>query len=421
MKTNSLIYRSALELAGLMCRGEVSAEEVVKAHLERLREVNPMLNAVIQIAPESAIEQAREADAAVRAGEPTGELHGVPFTVKDVYPVKDVARLEKMTEMAELLELPRDRDATAVSRLRAAGAILIGVTRATWWKDREDRYGPVHNPYDLATSASGSSGGEGAVIAAGGSALGLGSDSGGSLRQPATKCGIATIRPSNGRVPRAADSRGTFDTRTVAGPMARTIGDVAAALKIISGPDPLDPATLPVPLGDWREQNMKGKRVGVFLGSGAWSVDGAMVLAVEFAAGALRDAGAVVMDAQPPDVAGGWAITQEYWRGYPEGNGAGEAYEAFLIRWDNFRVAMALFMKQFDLLVCPADPTVYTALFSLVGWPAAVVRAGTDGGGMPMGVQIVANAWRDDVALAGAACVEAASGGFKEPQGLGRK
>ncbi len=421
MNTNSLIYRSALELAEMIRCKEVSAQEVIRAHLERIGEVNPILNAVIQIAPESAMERAKKVDAAVAEGKEVGRFHGVPFTVKDVYPVKEAARLEKMAGMGELLELPRERDATAVARLREAGAILISVTRATWWKDREERYGPVRNPYDPAKNAGGSSGGGAALIAAGGSPLGLGSDSGGSLRQPASACGIATIRPSNGRVPRAADAPGTFDMRTVAGPMARSVADVAAALEVISGFDPLDPSTLPLELGDWREVSLKGKRVGMFRGSDVQPANEEGIEAVEFARRALEEAGAEIMDAQMPDVAGGWEITREYWRGYPEGSGAGEIYEAFLKRWDQFRVRMALFMERFDLLVCPADPTIYTALFSLVGWPAAVVRAGMDGSGMPVGVQVVANLWRDEISLAGAACVEKAAGGFVIPEGMREK
>jgi len=417
MNDSPLFYRSACELGRLIGRGEVSSERVVRAHLGRLCELNPKLNAIIQIAPESAVEQARLADAAVAAGAELGLLHGVPFTVKDVYPVKNAAELVAVPGMPPLLDLPRDRDATAILRLRAAGAILIGVSRATVWKDREDRYGSVRNPYHLDMDAGGSSGGEAATIAAGGSPLGLGSDSGGSLRTPAGRCGIATIRPSNGRVPQAADGGRTGDPRTVAGPLARSVEDLAAALGIISGVDPLDPTTLPVPLGDWRTVRLAGLRVGVFAGSEVEPPSPLATAAVRDAAAALKEAGAHLAEAQPPDLAESWSITQEYWTGYPDGQNASRTFYGFMKRWDIYRVALALFMEDFDVLVCPVDPLIYTCVFSLVGWPCAVVRCGTQTNGLPIGVQVVSKPWRDDVALAAAAEIErtATAGGWRPP------
>lgn len=411
----SILQCSAIEMAGMIRRGEVTAETVIRAHLDRLAELNTVLNAVIQWAPESALEQARAADAAIAAGKPVGPLHGVPFTVKDVYAVGEAARLVAVPGRERLLDLPRDRDGTAVARLREAGAILIGVTRATWWTDREALYGPVKNPYNLEQTPGGSSGGEAAVIAACGSPLGLGSDSGGSLRDPACACGIATIRPSNGRVPQATDGEGTADPRTVAGPLARSVADVALALRIISGVDPRDPTTLPLTLGDPTDVSMKGLRVAVFPASAVFPPTPETAQAVKVAAEALRAGGAVLVDAEVPDIVLAWDITNEYWRGYPEGPGARKTYAAFLARWDRYRVAINLFMQDFDIVVCPVRPGPYPAVFSLAGLPVAVVRAGTEKNGLPIGVQLAARPWRDEVALAAAMQVERATGGWLPP------
>src|SRR5919197_2077556 len=268
MNTETLLDSSATTLARVIRDREVSSEEVVFAYLKRIETLNPVLNSVIQIAPESALEHARAADEALARGQLLGPLHGVPFTVKDVYAVRDSARLVTAPGMVERPDPPPERDSTVVLRLRAAGAILIAVTKATLWHDREERYGYTRNPYDLARTPGGSSGGEAATIAAGGSPLGLGSDSGGSLRQPAHYCGVATLRPSNGRVPRGTDAEGTNDPRTAAGPLARSVEDLALALRVISGFDWEDPTSLPVPLGDDRAVLLEGQRVAVHTDNG---------------------------------------------------------------------------------------------------------------------------------------------------------
>jgi amidase len=408
-------YASATEIARLIRGREVSAEEVITAHLARIEALNPLLNAVIQIAPESAVEQARAVDAALARGEAVGPLAGVPFTVKDVFPVKDAARLVPIQGMAPLLDLPGDRDATAIVRLREAGAILIARTRATIWKDRMERYGPVHNPFDLTADAHGSSGGEAAIIAAEGSPLGLGSDSGGSLRHPAERCGIVALRPSNGRVPRGVDAAGTNDPRTVAGPLARRVEDVAVALEIISGVDPYDATTLPLPLRDWRNVEITGLRVAIFDDYSFHESAPEQVAAVRDAAKALEDAGASVDEISPPNLAEAWQITLDYWSG-TDAMGIAAVYDEFLARWDRFRIAMALYMQDLDLIITPVGPSVYPAVFSLVGWPAAVVRIGTwPGTAMPIGVQVVGKPWLDDVALAAAARIEAVYGGWRAP------
>lgn len=427
MKETDLCQFPATTLARMIRERRLSAVEVVQAHLERIDMINPVVNSVIQIAPESALDRAKEADAAISRGEAAGPLHGVPFTVKDVYEVRDCARLVTAKGMVSRPGQPARRDSTAIERLTAAGGVLIGVTKATW-EDREELYGPTHNPYDFTRSPGISSGGEAATIAACGSPLGMGSDSGGSLRMPAHFCGTATIRPSNGRVPRSADAGIVYDSRTVSGPLARTVDDVAVALRVVSGMDWRDPSTLPVPLADWRAVALKGLRVALFTDNGIVSATPDIVVTIQSAAAALEGAGMIVEEARPPGLDNGWDLTREYWN--LDDRLRLDAYSDFMRRWYVYRVRMADFMRKRDLILCPVEAFTapllsgddrrgpgftYTAPFSLVGWPAATVRAGTSPEGLPIGVQLVAGSWRDDVALAAAAAVECASGGWQPP------
>jgi amidase len=198
--------------------------------------------------------------------------------------------------------------------------------------------------------------------------------------------------------------------------LARFVEDIAVALNIISGTSPLDPTTLPLPLCDWRSVQLKDLRVGVFLDDSFEAPTPLAIKAVQDASDVLRIEGAKVIAARPPDLAESWNITQEYWRGYPDGANASLVYEGFLNRWDKYRVALGLFMQDFDLVIAPVDPLVYTCVFSLVGWPSVVVRGGTDRDGLPIGVQLIGKPWCDHVALAAAAGVERALGGWRPPR-----
>lgn len=440
--TSDLHHQSATRLAELIRVGALTSYDLVTEHLARIEQLNPVLNAVVEVA-DSAISQSREADRTIALGEETGPLHGVPFTVKDVYAVgAGTAQLRTAPGMPPRLDPPAAvRDSTAVARLRAAGAILVGVTKATLWSDREDHYGETHNPYDLSCTPGGSSGGEAAVVAAGASALGIGSDSGGSLRQPAHFCGLATIRPSNGRVPRGTDADGMYDPRTAAGPLARTVADVGLAVSVIAGADWHDPTTLPVPLADWRDVELTGLRVAVHTDNGLVPPTTDIVATVRRAADALAGAGGQLTEVRPPDLDLAWDITLDYWRSCG-GDGTLRDYFGLLDRWQDYQRTAGAFMQAYDLILCPVEAFpaprrgsegagsgtdgshgpefTYTAPSSLLGWPAAVVRAGTSPTGLPIGVQVIAAALRDDVALRAAAAVEAATGGWRPAAGVTR-
>ena len=192
---------AAHRLARMLRAREVSAAELLAAHLDRLETVNPLVNAVVRLAPD-AMDQARAADQALARGEEPGPLHGVPFTAKDNLETRGVVTAIGVPERAGTVP---PADATAVARLRAAGGILLGKTNCPPWGGGLETDNPLDgrtdNPYDRSRTPGGSSGGEAAAVAAALSPCGLGTDSGGSLRVPAHFCGVATLKPTNGLVP----------------------------------------------------------------------------------------------------------------------------------------------------------------------------------------------------------------------------
>ena len=430
-----LIYASATTLARRIRDRDVSSLEIVQTHLQRIGQVNPRLNAVVQLAAEQALDAARAADAALARGELFGPLHGVPFTVKDWI---DAAGMPCTGGDARFRDRVPAQDATVVARLRQAGAILLGKTNVMV---ENEVYGRTNNPYNLAYSPCGSSSGEAAIIAAGGSSLGLGSDSGGSIRQPAHACGIAGLKPTAGRVPLT----GHFpwigpmnDPRTVIGPLARYVEDLALALPILCGVDWQDASVIPMPLADWRTVDVSSLRVAFYTHHAEAEPTPETAETCRRAALSLAALGAVVEETLPPRIEEAYTITRQYWA-RPESASAeewvpdgefrlsSEQVEAHLFAWDRFRRALLGFMARFDVILTPvaelpARPhgesegrIPYTLPYSLAGYPCAVVRCGTSPEGMPIGVQVVAQPWREDVALAVAAELERRLGGWQPP------
>jgi amidase len=199
---DNLVWASAVDLAQGIVAKRVTSQEILTALLQRIESVNPRLNAVIQIAAERALDDARRSDEELARGHLRGPLHGVPFTVKDVFDTAGIVSAVGLEERASFI--PKV-DAVVVARMKAAGAILLGKTNCppggAGGVTDNPVYGRTNNPYNELCSPGGSSGGEAAAVAAGASPLGIGSDSGGSLRVPAHYCGIATLKPTTGRVP----------------------------------------------------------------------------------------------------------------------------------------------------------------------------------------------------------------------------
>ena len=296
--------RSAIDLAGLIARREASSAEVVEAHLARIAAVNPKLNAVVRLLADAARAGAAQADQQVAAGGPLGPLHGVPITVKENI---DMAGLPTTQGVPALANLVAPVDAPVVERMRAAGAIPIGRTNLPDFAFRvhtdSTLHGLTRNPWDHGRTTGGSSGGDASALASGMAPLGLGNDIGGSLRNPANACGVASIRPSFGRVADAsstspADRPLAAQLMAVQGPMARRVADVRLGLRILSGAHPRDPWSLDVPFEGPAAAGPV--RVAVVSAPPGDATDPVVTAATGAAADRLADAGYDVVEACPP-------------------------------------------------------------------------------------------------------------------------
>src|ERR1700704_3776919 len=282
---NSILMLSAHEIAALIRRKTISPVEVARAHLEGIKRLNTRLNAFVDYHPESVLAQAAEAEKAVVRGDELGPLHGVPLSIKSAIDVTG-HRCESGPRLR--VGYVATEDATVVARLRAAGAVILGVTNVPEllmaWETDNLLYGRSNNPWDLPRTAGGSSGGDAAAIAAGLSAGGVGSDGGGSIREPAHFCGICGLKPTPGRIPSTGHypkSGGPFALIGVVGPMARTILDVRIMFDAMAGYDDGDPCSAPVEV---RETETSELRIRVFEDDGRTPVTAETRSAVKTAA-----------------------------------------------------------------------------------------------------------------------------------------
>jgi fatty acid amide hydrolase len=298
----------AVELAARIRSRALSAEEVVAAHLQRIDAVNQRLNAVVVRRFDEALAEARAADAQLAAGGPIPPLHGVPITIKESF---DVAGTPTTGGIPARRDHRAERDSPLVARLRAAGAIVVGKTNVAqllfFVESSNTLYGRTSNPWDLTRTAGGSSGGEAAIIAAGGSPLGLGSDIGGSVRIPAHFCGISAIKPTAHRLPPLGSINFEIGPQEAvvdsAGLLARRVEDLALALSVVAAPglEAHDPALPPVPLADPSTVEPRRLRVGFFVDDGYHAATPALARAVREAADALSARGATLVEWRPPD------------------------------------------------------------------------------------------------------------------------
>ena len=352
----------------------------------------------------------------------------------------------------------------------AAGAIVVAKTNVpeyTWSYETENViHGRTCHPLDPDRTPGGSSGGEAALIGAGASLLGIGTDGGGSIRVPSHYCGIAGLRPTVGLVPETGCWPSTRDTgmldMSTVGPMGRFVDDLVLLLPVIAGRDDIDPFVQGCPMGDPAAVDVGLLRVGIYDHDGVWPVTAATGDAVAAAGNALADEGCEIEEAAPPDVS---AATDLFFALMAADGGARarddlaaadgghvdqmtrllddlrplaldtEAYFTLVRRWIAFRASLRAFVNRFDVVVAPAAagpaplhgctpgsdeplktylPFNYTHAYSLAGLPVAVVRAGTERS-LPIGVQVIAGAFRDHVALAAAAAIERALGSVRLP------
>src|SRR6266581_3692883 len=288
-------YGTLAEITQEIRSKSVSPVEIVELHLKRIETLQPKLNAFVHLDPEGAREQARAAENLVLRGAQVGPLHGVPLTMKSCI---DVAGWPCPAGSLLRKDYVPKQDAPLVSRLKAAGAILLGNTNSPEFLmayETDNRLtGKTSNPWNLAYSAGGSSGGEAAAIAAGCSAGGVGSDGGGSIRVPAHFCGICGLKPTPGRIPATGhypQSVGPFALLGVVGPMARTVADLKIMFEAMQGPDIGDPSAAPVPVRWPTGEGLRKTRIGYFEDDGRTPVTPETRIAVRQAAEALRSAG----------------------------------------------------------------------------------------------------------------------------------
>jgi amidase len=454
---------SATELAQRIARRQLSSAEVVDAHLARIDAVNPALNAVVRVLADEARAAAALADKRLADGETVGPLHGVPFTVKENI---DMAGLPTTWGVPALATAVVPADAPVVERMRAAGAIPIARTNLPDMALRvhtdSSLYGLTRNPWHPGRTAGGSSGGEAAALASGMSPIGLGNDIGGSLRNPANACGIASIRPSAGRVPDAgfvpAENRLlAVQLMNVQGPMARRVADVRLGLQVLMGAHPRDPWSIDAPF----EGPILARpiRVAVLPEPPGGGTDPKVAAAVRRAAQALVDAGYVVEETCPPrydDAIGCWrrlimgdfgsvlallspmmgadamAFLNNFNQDIPPLADVA-AWSQLMADRDGIARGWSTFMADRPLLLSPtwtqlpfehgfdsatpAGSAVTKELMrpvvpaNLLGLPSACVPAGRDEEtGLPIGVLITGRRLREDLCLEAAEAIEARLG-----------
>jgi amidase len=461
---SNVCLESAVRQLELLRTGGISVVELAEAHIRQIERLNPQLNAFADFDAERVRARAR------LHGEWKGTrerrpLFGLPVTVKS-----SIATRGLKCEIGSLLhkgETPA-HDAIAVARLRAAGALILGTTNCPEFLMAYETdnllHGRTRNPWDLERSPGGSSGGESAAIAAGMSAAGLGSDSGGSVRVPAHFTGICSLKPTPGRIPgrgHLPPCVGPFQILGAIGPMARTIADVALIFRMLSGHDPADPASAPVELRELSLDELRSNKIGCFEDDELVPVTAETRAAVQAAAAALREAGFNVEPFRPSTLE---ALRQLWWKFFvqcgamfyaPEIRGweqelspifkeflgisasvpalsAAELLNAWA-ELDLLRAKTLEELKRYPVLLCPVasvpafrhgerrweiegrtveylDAWRHTQWFNALAAPAAVVPVGASLEGLPIGVQIVARPFADETALGVAAVVDAAFG-----------
>ena len=472
--SDDLTNESATELLSLMRAREVSPVEVVEAHLRRIDQINPSINAIVTLA-DDAIDRAREADAALSAGKAVGALHGLPLTIKDTI---DTAGLRTTSGSRLRAKHVPDSDAPVVTRLKSAGAIILGKTNtpemAIPYETDNPVFGRTNNPYDLQRTCGGSSGGEAAAIVACLSPAGIGSDLSGSIRVPAHFCGIAGLKPTTGRIPmerHTPAAKGALSLGACIGPMARRVDDLALIFSVIA-----DPTQFEISSGAQDDihsdrENLCRLKVAWYLDDGTAPVQEEVARAVETAGSALSDFGFDVTRANPPGVSKGSTLWIELfsraaaleirsmYRGREDEAGPGvasllrdldrephdfedrienaEHLAAAVLERERLREDLLRWMKTTPLILAPVGAITafehgrervnvngesisifrafsYAQTFNVFGLPSVVVPVARTAKGLPIGVQIAGPPFEERTVLAAAVVIEKALGGWQK-------
>ena len=462
-------FETATSLARAIRTKKLTSCEATEAHLERIDRLNGSINALVVIDRAGALKTARAADRAVRKGTKLAPLHGVPITLKEAY---DVAGLRTTSSHPPLKDNIAKSDASLVARLRAAGAVILGKTNVPElcadFQTDSPLFGTTRNPWDLARGAGGSTGGGAAAVAARLSPLEIGSDLGGSVRNPAHYNGIFTLKPSEWRVPGRGHVPGlpgktrTMHWMNTYGPLARSIDDLDLALRIIAGPDGNEAGAAPVPLGPTPRLQAKDLRIAVLESNPLVRVSADTAKVVQATARLLAKAGAKVKSAAPAglDWQQGWddwcdlfyymtqgleplAAREPMFAGTdspdPTVRSAARAtrlnmaqFFALLDRRDRTIKLCESFLDEYDAWLTPVMPgaafvrqpsseplvidgvpypyffagTAYNFLANLSGQPAVVLPCGFSKEGLPIGLQLTGKRWGEAKLLGVAKALE---------------
>jgi len=462
-----LCYTPAVDLAEAIRQRELGAAEVVDAVLDRIERLDPALNAFALVVADEARAAAARADAATRSGEPLGLLHGVPVSIKDLTPTRGIRTTFGSKALAETVP---EQSATHVDRLLASGAIVIGKTTTSEFGNKalgdSPLFGETNNPWRRTHVSGGSSGGAAIAVAAGLGPLAEGGDAAGSIRVPASCCGVVGLKASFGRVPHAP-SISPFETIVHLGPIARTVADCALMLQVMAGPDPRDVYSIEDRTFDFpaavREPAVEGLRIAYSRTLGFNPVEPEVVEACDRAAAVFAELGAVVEEADP-DLPDPREPEITYWRVF-EGTlaedlvlpglespddldvhlrelhergkdiSAFDFYRAAVLFRGEFYWRMLAFFETYDLLLTPTLSVVpfpqlggaagpsevdgvpiepfagwhLTYPFNLTGQPAISVPCGFSRDGLPIGLQIAGRRHADAAVLRAAAAYEQAA------------
>tara|TARA_Y100001934_G_scaffold99501_1_gene122538 strand:- start:635 stop:2023 length:1389 start_codon:yes stop_codon:yes gene_type:complete len=458
-----LVNAPLRQIAAAIASGEVTSETITRAFLDRIEAVNGPLNAVVCMDAETALKRAKNADAALKAGDLRGPLHGVPITLKDSLDTIDHVTTWGTTGRREVRP---GADATCVARLRDAGAVVLGKTNTPEFTLSFETdnlvYGQTSNPYDQSLTPGGSSGGAAAIIAAGGSPFDVGTDTGGSIRLPAHFCGIVGLKPTTGRIPctgNALPTSGLLAPLSQPGPMGRFVDDIAYTLPVMAGPDNQDPNAVDAVLHDPDAVDVDDLRIAWHADNGIRTPSADIVRAVTDAVDRLRESGHEVTESRPPGLEMAYFIMNRVFgadggdliemliedahttdvspalqnslashRAQPDMNQ--REFAQVMMLWHNYKSSMLSFFNDFDVLLCPVNASTaiphgttreidgysHTAAYNLTGWPGLVVRAGTDSAGLPIGIQILARPFREDQCIAVGRVLESLLGDMPGPQ-----
>jgi amidase len=454
-------HGSVESLAKLIQSRKVSSTELVAACLRRVEQANPRLNAVVLLSPERALREAKDADNALSRKNVKGPLHGVPMTISDSF---DTAGMISTGGTLGRKRYIASRDATVVARLRKAGAIVLGKTNVGELSlmDQTDNlvYGRTFNPYDVTCIPGGSAGGAAAIVASGASPFDMAGDWVGGLRLAAHFCGVMAIKPTQGLVPRTGhiiDYGGICDPCNQIGLVARWVDDLALLLSVIAGQDFRDAAIVPFPIRRPEETDLKTLRLVYYAKNADESAADAETSAIlRSAVESLASTVLSVKEDCPRDLMKEAEEIRARFEGADDRawvkrllgkHGTTNTHPGLLLtgklvtsaeftelaeRLDSCRSRLLQWFSNYDVILCPVDAQParpyrdesgsppqyprdygYTGIFNLTGWPAAVVRAGTSSGGLPIGLQVVGRPWREDVVLAVSRFLESRMGGWK--------